>query len=160
MLNPHAGGAPLTKIEDNIWTQFIDSSNQWRGCSFKGYGQNNTCYFSIDNGGSIEVARSFATGISPPWPKWLEAGHQYFHQNLPSQNSLSNRLYRILGGLDKVSGCCSLMVYKQVLVAAMSIAGFQFYELEAFFAIKLKDVAGDGYFEWVATYPVNNIAPG
>ena len=52
------------------------------------------------------------------------------------------------------------MVYKQVLVAAMSIAGFQFYELEAFFAIKLKDVAGGGYFEWVATYPVNNIAPG
>ena len=53
-----------------------------------------------------------------------------------------------------------LLVYKQVLVAAMSIAGFQFYELEAFFAIKLKDIAGCGYFEWVTTYPVNDIAPG
>jgi len=42
----------------------------------------------------------------------------------------------------------------------MSIAGFQFYEPEPFFAIKLKDIAGGGHFEWVPTHPVNNIAPG
>ena len=88
--------------------------------------------------------------------------HHIFNQCclLPLQNSLSNRLYRILGGLDKVTGCFPLLVYKQVLVAAMSIAGFQFYELEAFFAIKLKDIAGGGYFEWVTTHPVNDIVPG
>lgn len=41
----------------------------------------------------------------------------------------------------------------------MSIASFQFYELEAFFAIKLKDVARGGHFEWVTAYPVNDIMP-
>ena len=149
----------MTKVEDNIWTQFIDGYNQWRGCAIKGYRQDETCNFSVDNSGSIEVARGFPAGITLPWTKWLEAGHQYFHQNLPLQNILSNRLYRNLGGLDKVTGC-PLLVYKHVLVAAMSIAGFQFYELEAFIAIKLKDIAGSGHFEWVTTYPVNDIAPG
>jgi len=52
------------------------------------------------------------------------------------------------------------LVYEYVFVAAVSIRGSQFYELKAFFAIELKDIAGGGYFEWVASNPVNDIAPG
>src|SRR5205807_1418771 len=53
-----------------------------------------------------------------------------------------------------------LLIHKHVFVAAVSIRGSQFYELEAFFAIELKDIAGGGYFEWVASNPVNDIEPG
>src|SRR5438105_2181300 len=53
-----------------------------------------------------------------------------------------------------------LLIHKHVFVAAMCVRAFQFYELEAFFAIELKDIAGGGYFEWVASNPVNDISPG
>jgi hypothetical protein len=74
----------LTEMQDNIWQQFVDGTNEGSGGSAKRDGQNETGDLSINDGCAVQVACSFSTRVTLPWAKRFKASHKYFHRKKTS----------------------------------------------------------------------------
>src|SRR5712692_11042046 len=77
--NTHPDRLALAKVKDDIWMQLVDGGYQGGSGTPKRYRQDQAGDLDVDDGGTIEMACCFTTGIALPGAIGLEACYQYFH---------------------------------------------------------------------------------